>query len=195
MQYGPQSALIAESFPTRLRYSGAGLGYQLASLTAGGPAPLIAIALLHNYGVWAIPATWSGCARWAASPRCCCRTARVRESATTRCTRRGGRLPAPLVVGSLPVAGVCPARHRTPSQWRVHGARYPSGATMWLGVCSCHSWAVSPAATRGPCSGVMSARRAGRSLSLAGDKLLIDSRDLAAKAVDENVQVTEIVIV
>jgi metabolite-proton symporter len=54
MQYGPQAALIAESFPTRLRYSGAGLGYQLASLTAGGPAPLIAVALLHNYGVWAI---------------------------------------------------------------------------------------------------------------------------------------------
>lgn len=60
MQYGPQSALIAESFPTRLRYSGAGLGYQLASLTAGGPAPLIAIALLHNYGVWAIPAYMVG---------------------------------------------------------------------------------------------------------------------------------------
>jgi metabolite-proton symporter len=56
MQYGPQAALIAESFPTRLRYSGAGLGYQLASLTAGGPAPLIAVALLHNYGVWSIPA-------------------------------------------------------------------------------------------------------------------------------------------
>jgi metabolite-proton symporter len=56
MQYGPQAALIAESFPTRLRYSGAGLGYQLASLTAGGPAPLIAAALLHNYGVWSIAA-------------------------------------------------------------------------------------------------------------------------------------------
>jgi MFS family permease len=56
MQYGPQAALIAESFTTRLRYSGAGLGYQLASLTAGGPAPLIATALLHGPGVWAIPA-------------------------------------------------------------------------------------------------------------------------------------------
>ena len=37
MQYGPQAALIAESFPTRRRYSGAGLGYQLASVFAGGP--------------------------------------------------------------------------------------------------------------------------------------------------------------
>jgi metabolite-proton symporter len=42
MQYGPQAALIAESFPGRLRYSGASLGYQLASVIAGGPAPLIA---------------------------------------------------------------------------------------------------------------------------------------------------------
>lgn len=42
MQYGPQAALIAESFTGRLRYSGASLGYQLASIIAGGPAPLIA---------------------------------------------------------------------------------------------------------------------------------------------------------
>jgi len=49
MQYGPQAALIAESFPTRRRYSGAGLGYQLASVFAGGPAPLLATWLLHRY--------------------------------------------------------------------------------------------------------------------------------------------------
>jgi MFS family permease len=45
LQYGPQAALIAESFTPRLRYSGASLGYQLASVIAGGPAPLIATAL------------------------------------------------------------------------------------------------------------------------------------------------------
>jgi len=45
MQYGPQAALIAESFTGRLRYSGASLGYQLASVIAGGPAPLIATYL------------------------------------------------------------------------------------------------------------------------------------------------------
>ena len=44
-QYGPQAALIAESFTGRLRYSGASLGYQLASVIAGGPAPLIAATL------------------------------------------------------------------------------------------------------------------------------------------------------
>ncbi len=47
--YGPQAALIAESFAPRLRYSGAGLGYQLASIVAGGPAPFIATALLATY--------------------------------------------------------------------------------------------------------------------------------------------------
>jgi len=50
MQYGPQAALIAENFGTNLRYSGAGLGYQLASVFAGGPAPLIAAAILQNTG-------------------------------------------------------------------------------------------------------------------------------------------------
>jgi len=49
MMYGPQAAFIAEAFPPRLRYSGSSLGYQLASLTAGGPAPLIATYLLARY--------------------------------------------------------------------------------------------------------------------------------------------------
>lgn len=60
MQYGPQAAYIAEAFPTRVRYSGAGLGYQLASVSAGGPAPLIATALLP-LAVWWIPAYMIGC--------------------------------------------------------------------------------------------------------------------------------------
>jgi metabolite-proton symporter len=50
MMYGPQAALIAEAFTGRLRYSGASLGYQLASVIAGGPAPLIAAALFAHYG-------------------------------------------------------------------------------------------------------------------------------------------------
>jgi MFS family permease len=49
MQYGPQAAMIAESFPGRLRYSGASIGYQLASIFAGGPAPLVAVALFQAY--------------------------------------------------------------------------------------------------------------------------------------------------
>jgi MFS family permease len=55
MLYGPQAALIAESFPPEVRYSGASLGYQLASIIAGGPAPIIATALLAASGSgWSI---------------------------------------------------------------------------------------------------------------------------------------------
>jgi MFS family permease len=49
LMYGPQAALIAECFTGRLRYSGASLGYQLASVIAGGPAPLIATALFAAF--------------------------------------------------------------------------------------------------------------------------------------------------
>ncbi|MCS0494767.1 MHS family MFS transporter [Ancylobacter sp. MQZ15Z-1] len=50
MQYAPQAAFIAESFPPSVRYSGSSIGYQLASITSGGPAPMIAAYLLHTYG-------------------------------------------------------------------------------------------------------------------------------------------------
>jgi MFS family permease len=50
LMYGPQAALIAECFRPRLRYSGASLGYHLSSVIAGGPAPLIATALLASTG-------------------------------------------------------------------------------------------------------------------------------------------------
>jgi metabolite-proton symporter len=49
MQYGPQAALIAESFTGSLRYSGASMGYQLSSIIAGGPAPLIAAWLFGSF--------------------------------------------------------------------------------------------------------------------------------------------------
>ncbi|HWM81613.1 MAG TPA: MFS transporter [Pseudolabrys sp.] len=63
MMYGPQAALIAESFTGRLRYSGASLGYQLASVIAGGPAPLIAAWLFGVYGTaYAIALYIAACA-------------------------------------------------------------------------------------------------------------------------------------
>ena len=62
MQYGPQASLIAESFPTSLRYAGAGMGYQLASVIAGGPAPLVATYLQENANsIYWIPAAIFGC--------------------------------------------------------------------------------------------------------------------------------------
>jgi MFS family permease len=63
LMYGPQAALIAEGFTPRLRYSGCSIGYQLASVTAGGPAPLIATALFARYGTgYAIAAYIAVCA-------------------------------------------------------------------------------------------------------------------------------------
>ncbi len=47
--YGPEAALIAESFSPRLRYSGCSLGYQLASIIAGGPSPFISTALFAAF--------------------------------------------------------------------------------------------------------------------------------------------------
>jgi MFS family permease len=62
-QYGPQAAYISESFPGSRRASGASLGYQLASITAGGPAPLIAAYLYRTYGTsMAVAAYVSVCA-------------------------------------------------------------------------------------------------------------------------------------
>jgi len=54
IQYAVEGALITEAFTPRLRYSGASLGYQLASLIAGGPAPLLATWMLPNFGWQAI---------------------------------------------------------------------------------------------------------------------------------------------
>lgn len=48
--YGPQAAFFSELFGTRVRYSGASVGYQLASIAAGAVAPLIAVALLDAWG-------------------------------------------------------------------------------------------------------------------------------------------------
>jgi len=57
LMYGPQAAFFSELFGTRVRYSGASVGYQLASPLAGGIAPMIAAALVE----------WSGGATWPVS--------------------------------------------------------------------------------------------------------------------------------
>ncbi|MYQ41156.1 metabolite-proton symporter [Streptomyces sp. LamerLS-316] len=48
--YAPQAAFFAEMFATRMRYSGASIGAQFSSVAAGAPAPLIATALLADFG-------------------------------------------------------------------------------------------------------------------------------------------------
>jgi metabolite-proton symporter len=50
LMYGPQAAFITELFGTRVRYSGASLGYQLAGVLGGALAPIISVALLEATG-------------------------------------------------------------------------------------------------------------------------------------------------
>jgi MFS family permease len=49
LMYAPQPALMAEMFPTRMRYSGVSLGYQVTAIFAGSLAPIIAVRLLSDY--------------------------------------------------------------------------------------------------------------------------------------------------
>lgn len=60
--YGPQAAYFSELFGTRVRYSGVSLGYNLATLVAGGPAPFVATALI----VWSGGSPWPVALYWAA---------------------------------------------------------------------------------------------------------------------------------
>jgi MFS family permease len=60
LMYGPLGAYFSELFGANVRYSGASLGYQLASILGGGLAPLIATLLL----------SWSGNASWLSAYRC-----------------------------------------------------------------------------------------------------------------------------
>lgn len=50
--YAPQGALFSEVFPTRMRYTGAGFTYQVASIIAGSIAPMVAAFLLSQAGHW-----------------------------------------------------------------------------------------------------------------------------------------------
>jgi MFS family permease len=52
LMYAGQPAIMAEMFPTRMRYSGVSLGYQVTSILAGSLAPIIATALLQQYQSW-----------------------------------------------------------------------------------------------------------------------------------------------
>ena len=52
LMYAGQPAIMAEMFPTRMRYSGVSLGYQVTSILAGSLAPIIAAALLQRFESW-----------------------------------------------------------------------------------------------------------------------------------------------
>lgn len=50
--YAPQPAVMAELFPTRMRYSGVSLGSQVTAILAGSLAPILAIQWLRDFGSW-----------------------------------------------------------------------------------------------------------------------------------------------
>ena len=52
LMYAVQPAVMTEMFPTRMRYSGVSLGYQVTAILAGSLAPLIGTVLLRAYGNW-----------------------------------------------------------------------------------------------------------------------------------------------
>ena len=52
MMYGPQAAFFTELFSTEVRYSGASLGYQLGAIIGGAFAPVIAVTLWTEYGIF-----------------------------------------------------------------------------------------------------------------------------------------------
>jgi metabolite-proton symporter len=58
--YGPQASFIAEMFPTKVRYSGASMGYQLAGVIGGALAPIIATALLTSFSSSLAVSVYSG---------------------------------------------------------------------------------------------------------------------------------------
>jgi MFS family permease len=47
---GCQGAIVAQSFPVNLRYSGASMGVQIAAVFSGGIAPLVSTYLMHTFG-------------------------------------------------------------------------------------------------------------------------------------------------
>ncbi|MDF2493880.1 MAG: transporter [Sphingomonas sp.] len=58
LMYAPQPAIMTEMFPTRMRYSGVSLGYQVTAIVAGSWAPLIGTAILRAHDGWLLLALY-----------------------------------------------------------------------------------------------------------------------------------------
>lgn len=50
--WGPLASYVPELFPTKIRYTGAGIGFQTAGVLGGALAPLISTYLLAQYNSW-----------------------------------------------------------------------------------------------------------------------------------------------
>ncbi|MEC4574602.1 MFS transporter [Streptomyces virginiae] len=101
--YGPQAAFISEMFATEVRYSGASMGSQLASIIGGALAPIVAVALLKNYGSSVPVSVYLGAAAAVTTL-----TVLVAKETRGRSLARehapaGGSVPAPRTTGHEPV--------------------------------------------------------------------------------------------
>ncbi|WP_369213664.1 MFS transporter [Streptomyces flavofungini] len=103
--YGPQAAFISELFDTKVRYSGASLGSQLASIVAGALAPIIAVELLKDYGSALPVALYMSFAALVTAVTV--RFARETKGRDLSADETGGPapVPAPRREGSLPLGG------------------------------------------------------------------------------------------
>ncbi|KUN90292.1 MFS transporter [Streptomyces bungoensis] len=99
--YGPQAAFISEMFDTRVRYSGASMGAQLASIVAGALAPIIAVDLLKNYGS-ATPVSVYLCAAAVVTTLTVAVTRETRGRDLTRAETEDTADPAPAVTAGDP---------------------------------------------------------------------------------------------
>ncbi|MGW3357533.1 MFS transporter [Streptomyces bungoensis] len=99
--YGPQAAFISEMFDTRVRYSGASMGAQLASIVAGALAPIIAVDLLKNYGS-ATPISVYLCAAALVTTLTVAVTRETRGRDLTRAETEDAADPAPAVTAGDP---------------------------------------------------------------------------------------------
>ncbi|GHC75216.1 MFS transporter [Streptomyces flavofungini] len=103
--YGPQAAFISEMFDTKVRYSGASMGSQLASIVAGALAPIIAVELLKEYDSSVPVALYLAAAAVVTTVT----VALARETRGRDLRTSGGDRPA----GGLPAAGGPPAPVRS----------------------------------------------------------------------------------
>ncbi|MER7734836.1 MFS transporter [Streptomyces erythrochromogenes] len=101
--YGPQAAFISEMFATEVRYSGASMGSQLASVLGGALAPIVAVALLNDYDSSVPVSIYLGAAAAVTTltvlvAKETCGRSLAREHAPA-----GGAVPAPRTAGHEPV--------------------------------------------------------------------------------------------
>ena len=129
LMYAVQPAIMSEMFPTRMRYSGVSLGYQVTAIVAGSVAPLIATALLSHYHSWVPIALYLV----AAAAVTLVERNSSRAWMLLRCTSTAG-YPTD-AIASRSAYEVCvsaPGLMTTPSTWPIASCRRSMIAPSWF---------------------------------------------------------------